>query len=75
MGVFYELLVTCTKCGTDVTFQSKSGPCLLSTYSIHDIPQSVLSGIVGDSMRCVCGYIVSIRYDYEERVNAWDYVQ
>lgn len=76
MGMFDEVEVPCPECGEKIIFQSKSGSCLLSTYSIHHLPQSVLDGIVGDTRECDCGHIVSIKYDaYKEWVNAWDYVQ
>ena len=77
MGMFDEVLVPCPKCGTDVTFQSKSGPCCLNTYSIHSIPESVLSGIAGDIEKCNhCGYEVKIAdHNYEQLIDAWGYVQ
>lgn len=42
MGVYDTVLVRCPQCGTPAEFQSKSGRCLLETYSLDEAPDDVL---------------------------------
>jgi endogenous inhibitor of DNA gyrase (YacG/DUF329 family) len=45
MGVFDTIYVPCPTCGTRSEFQSKSGPCELGVYDLHEAPIEVLSDI------------------------------
>lgn len=42
MGMYDTVLVPCPKCGTPEHFQTKSGPCGLITYELHNAPDDVL---------------------------------
>lgn len=56
MGMFDSVLACCPKCETPVEFQSKSGDCTLTTYTLEDAPDDVLRGIHGDCEICPqCG--------------------
>lgn len=39
------VLVPCPNCGTEESFQSKSGECLLETYNLENCPQDVLRDV------------------------------
>lgn len=61
MGVYNSIYVPCPDCGNNIEFQSKSGSCQLSTYSISDCPEKEVEGIMGDSWCCEnCGADVVI---------------
>lgn len=42
MGVYDTVMVPCPQCGTREEFQSKSGRCMLETFSLDDAPDEVL---------------------------------
>lgn len=42
MGVYDTVIVPCPVCGETSEFQSKSGKCLLDTYTLDDAPDDVL---------------------------------
>ncbi len=42
MGMYDIVLVRCPQCGTLAEFQSKSGRCILKTYSLDEAPDDVL---------------------------------
>ncbi|MFH1547659.1 MAG: hypothetical protein ABIC57_04175 [bacterium] len=50
--MFDRVWVSCPSCGRGMEFQSKSGPCTLSDYSIGDIPPKIAADIIGDIERC-----------------------
>lgn len=45
MGCYDEVLVPCPECGTKQPFQSKGGPCSLTTYELDKAPFDVLSDV------------------------------
>lgn len=45
MGVYDIVLVPCPKCGTELAFQTKSGPCHLDSYTLKDAPSDVLLNV------------------------------
>lgn len=57
--MFDSVIVHC-RCGREVEFQSKGGPCYLRRYEVHDAPLSVLADIVPDEQCCECGRLVRI---------------
>lgn len=52
MGMYNEISVPCKNCGKSVIFQTKSGSCTLSSFSIDDCPPSEFKGIMGDMVAC-----------------------
>ena len=42
MGVYDSVMVPCPRCGREVSFQSKSGPCELRDYKLDECPLDVL---------------------------------
>ena len=60
MGMFDSVIAFCPKCGTELEFQSKAGPCLLRNYNINSIPPNIAEDINGDILTCKCGYIAKI---------------
>jgi len=56
MGLFDSVMVPCPNCGTEGEFQSKSGPCMMDTYTLQDAPKEVLDDVNRHSpQRCsVC---------------------
>lgn len=45
MGMYDSVMVPCPECGQYAEFQSKSGMCLLDTYSLGDAPDDVLMDV------------------------------
>jgi hypothetical protein len=60
MGMFDSLYVDC-KCGEKVEFQSKRGDCALHEYSLQDCPPNIAGDLVGQSERCKCGCVITLR--------------
>lgn len=61
MGCFNSIYVSCNDCGHKVEFQSKSGDCSMSHYSISNMPIIDLAGIIGDIEACTnCGNLLRI---------------
>jgi len=57
MGCYDEIRVICPKCKEDLYFQSKGGECLLSTYTLENCPDDVMSNANRHSpYQCGCGY-------------------
>ena len=52
MGLYDEIYITCPECSESIIFQSKSGPCHLSTYSLETASEEVLAGIGNDIEAC-----------------------
>jgi hypothetical protein len=52
MGMFDSVIVCCPKCGENLEFQSKAGPCCLRTYTINEVPTEIAADIDGDSEYC-----------------------
>jgi hypothetical protein len=42
MGVYDTVMVPCPTCGERAEFQSKSGDCLLETFTLENAPEAVL---------------------------------
>lgn len=56
MGCFDSVRVKCPSCGHDVEFQSKSGPCVLDSFTLEDAPEVVLEDVNRHSpIECKCG--------------------
>jgi predicted RNA-binding Zn-ribbon protein involved in translation (DUF1610 family) len=56
MGMFDEVNVSCTTCGSIVSFQSKAGECVLATFSKDSVPIEIANDIDGDTELCPdCG--------------------
>ena len=60
MGMFNRIWVTCPKCKDQVEFQTKSGTCVLDSWSLEDAPNIEVRGIIDDTNRCDCGKLVTV---------------
>ena len=61
MGCYDTVLVSCPECGFENDFQSKSGECTLSNYTIDNCPDDVLSDVNRHApYKCKCGLYLSI---------------
>lgn len=70
MGMFDSIWITCSDCGEKVEAQSKSGDCLLNSYT----PDSVPADVAIDANRhapytCKCGARYKFYDKNEERVS------
>lgn len=45
MGMYDTVLVRCPACATPAEFQTKSGPCMLDTFTLAEAPDDVLEGV------------------------------
>jgi len=64
MGMYDSVYVKCPNCGEESEFQSKSGDCFLSRYTLEDCPQDVLIDVNRHApIFCDCGvsYLVDIK--------------
>lgn len=48
MGMFDTVKLRCPYCGETTEEQTKSGPCMLKTYTLNNAPISVMGGILGE---------------------------
>lgn len=61
MGMFDSVMIRCPKCGEQVEFQSKAGPCNLERYDQTCVPIEVAKSIEGDSESCGgCGHVLTV---------------
>ena len=62
MGMFDSVIARCPKCGGEVEFQSKAGPCELKRYRADDVPPANAESIAGDVSTCrACGNPMKLR--------------
>ncbi len=52
MGMYDSILVKCPYCKSDLEFQSKSGPCMLTSFEGEKIDLIVAVGCNGDIVKC-----------------------
>jgi len=50
--MFDSLIIKCPVCKSDLEFQSKSGPCMLYTFTRKDLTPDVAIGIMDDIVEC-----------------------
>lgn len=63
MGMFDTVRFKCPKCGEISDFQTKSGDCDLSTYSIESLPVDIAKAINGRTEFCPrCDYEVTFEW-------------
>lgn len=61
MGCFDRIIVKCPNCKTKHEIQSKSGLCLLDSYTLKDCPDDVLLDVNRHSpVKCKCGVLFKI---------------
>lgn len=60
MGMYDSVIATCPKCGADVEFQSKAGPCELRRYGQASVPPEIARSVSGDVEECECGYLLKL---------------
>lgn len=52
MSCYDTVHVACPRCGKDITFQSKAGPCRLADYNYSSVPIIIAASLDGDSQPC-----------------------
>jgi len=45
MGMYDTVMVRCPACATPSEFQTKSGPCMLDTFTLEEAPDDVLEDV------------------------------
>ena len=61
--MFDSVIVPCPSCGTEAEFQSKSGPCLLDTYTLDEVPADVLLDVNRHGPEtCKCGVKFCVKF-------------
>jgi len=69
MGMFDSVWVKCPFCGEENDFQSKSGECDLSNYTLENCPDDVLANINRHSpIQCDCGCRYEVNIDTRKAV-------
>jgi ribosomal protein S27AE len=59
MGCFDVVRLPCPRCGSEVDFQTKYGPCNLRLYRPGNVPPDVAGGVHGEGRDCPgCGSTV-----------------
>lgn len=61
MGMFDRVMARCPKCGRQVEFQSRLGPCVLAQYSLGAVPAEVAADLHNKSETCVCGTMLTLK--------------
>jgi len=51
MGLFDEVYTTCD-CGGNVSWQSKAGECVMSSYHIDSVPVAIADDVDGMGAQC-----------------------
>jgi hypothetical protein len=67
MGMFDSFLHRCPKCGEDIDWQSKAGPCKLENYRLdtNPPPPKVAGDLDGQCATCSkCGHTMKIACQY-----------
>jgi hypothetical protein len=54
------VFVHCPACGEGIEFQSKSGECLLRTFSLDRVPINIAKDLHGEAYPCSCGKTIKI---------------
>lgn len=61
MGLYDCIYSQCPKCGDELEFQTKSGDCLLESYTIENCPDNALANANRHSpIKCDCGLLHEI---------------
>src|SRR4051812_14264127 len=61
MGCFDSVMVPCPDCKRPLEFQSKSGDCSLSSYTLEDAPADVMTDVNRHApICCECGAAVVV---------------
>lgn len=47
MGMFDTVYLTCPHCNEEIDCQTKSGECMLNSYTIDNMPMSIPSAMLG----------------------------
>jgi len=56
MGLYDTVVVPCPECGAPYHAQSKSGECILETYSLEDAPDAMMANVNRHApFTCDCG--------------------
>lgn len=69
MGCFDSIIIPCPKCREPYEAQSKSGECLLYSYSLANCPADVMYDVNRHApFECKCGAIFSVKFTVEEQL-------
>jgi hypothetical protein len=62
MGMYDTVTVPCPTCGAPAEFQSKSGRCLLETFTLEEAPDEVLFDVNrhGPATCAKCGTLFNV---------------
>jgi len=61
MGMYDSIYANCPKCGEENEFQTKSGDCLCSAYTLENCPKDALADANRHSpIKCSCGEFLII---------------
>jgi hypothetical protein len=61
MGFYDTVIADCPNCGEKHEFQSKSGDCNMSVYTLENCPKDVMLNVNRHSpMKCTCGVHLTI---------------
>lgn len=75
MGLYDSVNVNCWQCGEVIELQSKSGNCIMNTYTLNDVPPDVIGGLAGEEgvcPKCGSGYKIVVRVSaWMQPNNAW----
>lgn len=61
MGMYDSVRVVCPNCESSLEFQSKAGECRLKEYELDNVPPSIAGDLIGESVYCRCGALVTLR--------------
>lgn len=58
MGLYDSIYAKCPNCGEEIEFQTKSGDCLMGSYTIENCPDIALANANRHApIECDCGLI------------------
>ncbi len=74
--MFDSVFVKCPKCGRNIEFQSKCGPCELNEYTLETAPPSVLCDLSDTTEDCSnCGHFVIVKVKATATIEPFDETQ
>jgi hypothetical protein len=73
MGCYETVYVPCPSCGEPYPAQSKSGPCQMDTYDLHEAPPEVLQDVNRHApFECEkCGEVFAVQLEVRAAAVKW----